>query len=343
MGAPMPDRAAVLTAFLDRAGWGMAARHPLAGDASNRRYERLIRPADGARAVLMDAPPDRGEDVRPFLSIARHLAALGFSAPAILGASAEDGLLLLEDLGDDLFARVAAREPACEEEMYAAAVDLLAELHRSPPPAGLDPYDAPTMARLACLPFEWYLPALDIHADAQAIKAFRAEIETLLAVHAPPSVLVLRDFHAENLLWLPARQGSARVGLLDFQDARVGHPAYDLVSLLEDARRDVPGDLQDRMRARYVAVSGSDADGMERACAVLGAQRNLRILGVFARLCVRDGKPGYVRLMPRVWGHLMRDLADADLAGLRERCLALLPPPEPDALERIAQRCGRMR
>ncbi|TCM79996.1 aminoglycoside phosphotransferase family protein [Rhodovulum steppense] len=333
----MPERSDVIAAFLSGAGWDGAARRPLAGDASNRRYERLT---DGLRtAVLMDAPAERGEDVRPFLAIARHLSGLGLSAPTILAADPGAGLLLLEDLGDDLFARVAVRDPAQEETLYAAAVDLLAEMHRTPPPSGLGAYDAATMARLACLPFEWYLPGIDAPAPDGSSEAFRAEIETMLAEHAPPSVLILRDYHAENLIWLPARQGVARVGLLDFQDALCGHPAYDLVSLLEDARRDVDPALQSRMRARYVAATGTAPDAFERAYALLGAQRNLRILGVFARLCLRDGKPGYLPLLPRVWGHLMCDLSHPDLAPLRAQVLDLIPSPEPDRLDRIARKC----
>ncbi|GAA0297416.1 aminoglycoside phosphotransferase family protein [Rhodovulum strictum] len=333
----MPERAEVIAAFLSGAGWGDATRRPLAGDASNRRYERLT---DGLRsAVLMDAPAERGEDVRPFLAIARHLSGLGLSAPAILAEDPGTGLLLLEDLGDDLFARVAARDPAQEETLYAAAVDLLADLHRAPPPSGLGAYDAPIMARLARLPFDWYLPGIDAPAPDGAAAAFRAGIETVLAEHAPPSVLILRDYHAENLIWLPDRQGAARVGLLDFQDALCGHPAYDLVSLLEDARRDVDEGLQARMRTRYVAATGTAPDSFDRAYALLGAQRNLRILGVFARLCLRDGKPGYLPLLPRVWGHLMRDLSHPDLAPLRAQVLDLIPPPEPDHLDRIARKC----
>ncbi|MBK1636151.1 aminoglycoside phosphotransferase family protein [Rhodovulum adriaticum] len=327
-------------AFLSGAGWGAAQRAPLAGDASNRRYERLTGGPDGAGAVLMDAPPQRGEDVRPFTAIARHLSGLGLSAPAILAEDAENGFLLLEDLGDALFARVIPRHPALEPTLYAAAVDLLADLHRAPPPGILPAYDADLMADLACLPFDWYLPALGRPAPAGAKQAFAAAIRAQLARHAPPSVLVLRDYHAENLIWLPSRTGTARVGLLDFQDAMVGHPAYDLVSLLEDARRDVPPPLQAHMLDRYIAASGADAGAFRRAYALLGAQRNLRILGVFARLCLRDGKPSYLPLMPRVWGHLMHDLSHPALAGLRSLVLRHLPEPTPALCHRIARRCS---
>lgn len=335
----MPERGAALSDFLCRAGWGAARRAPLAGDASHRRYERLSGGPGDATAVLMDAPPDRGEDVRPFLTIARHLTGQGFSAPAILAADVTRGFLLLEDLGDALFAHVVARRPDDEDLLYAAAVDLLARLHRAPVPE-VPAYDVQLMTDLACLPFEWYLTALDRPAPDREIAAFRAEMAALLAEHAPPSVLILRDYHAENLIWLPDRDGVARVGLLDFQDAMLGHPAYDLVSLLEDARRDVAPALQDRMRARYVAATGADGAAFARAYALVGAQRNLRILGVFVRLCRRDGKPGYLPLLPRVWTNLMADLDHPALSGLRDRLLRLLPPPTPARLEGIARQCA---
>lgn len=336
----MPDRSTALSEFLNQAGWGMAKRAPLAGDASNRRYERLTSGPDGMAAVLMDAPPDRGEDVRPFLAIARHLKGQGFSAPRVLAEDIASGFLLLEDLGDDLFARVVARAPDLEGPLYAAATDLLAQLHRAPLPEDLPSYDPALMASLACLPFEWYLPQNGQSAPEEESETFRAEIETLLAEHAPPSVLILRDYHAENLIWLPDRQGCARVGLLDFQDAMIGHPAYDLVSLLEDARRDVPSSVQAQMYARYVERTGMEPEAFARAYALLGAQRNLRILGVFARLCRRDGKPGYLPLLPRVWGHLMNDLSHPALEALRERVLRLIPPPAPDVIARIAAECS---
>lgn len=305
-----------IAAFLARCGWGDAARRPLAGDASFRRYERLTRP--GGPAVLMDAPPPH-EDVRPFLRVARWLTERGFSAPDILGESLEDGFLLLEDLGDDLYSRLLREGRADEEMLYAAAIDLLLALHRHDAPADLAPYDAARLVEEAGLFPDWYLPALT---GQPTSPAQRAEFDALLQDLAPRAVakrpiLVLRDFHADNLLWLPARQDAARVGLLDFQDAVAGHPAYDLVSLLEDARRDVAPALAARMLERYIAASGSDAMAMRDAYAILGAQRNIRIIGIFTRLWKRDGKPGYQAFMPRMWGLLERDLAHPALADLR--------------------------
>jgi aminoglycoside/choline kinase family phosphotransferase len=320
---PMPDRDALIDAFARRAGWGTALRRPLAGDASNRRYLRLVRDT-GETAVLMDAPPDRGEDVRPFIVIARHLAAVGLSAPAVLAEDVPAGLLLLEDLGDDLFARLAA-DPAMESPLYLAAAETLVALHRSPPPGGLVRFTPEAMAELARLVFEWYAPGTPEDAAEGLVMRLRDVLETA----APePSVLSLRDFHAENLLWLPGRKGAARVGLLDFQDAVIAHPAYDLVSLLHDARRDVGEETRSATFRHFLDLSGHDAAPFMAAAAALSAQRNLRILGVFARLAGRDGKTSYLRFLPRVWRLLNRDLDHPALGPLRDAALRLLPAPE---------------
>jgi aminoglycoside/choline kinase family phosphotransferase len=336
-----PDRAEAAARFLALAGWGGATRAALAGDASSRRYERLSR-ATGETAVLMDAPPATGEDVRPFTAIARHLAGLGLSAPLILAEDAEQGFLLLEDLGDALFARLLARDPAREAELYAAATDVLVALHRHPAPADLPRLDATTMPPLVAPVFDWY------HAGATGRPArpeARAALEDALAEAldclAPVSrpVLILRDYHAENLIWLPGREGAARVGLLDFQDARAGHPAYDLVSLLEDARRDVAEPTRQLAIRRYIEATGAAAETFEAALAVQGAQRNLRILGVFARLSLHFGKAQYVDMIPRVWAHLRRDLAHPALAAVA-RTTAPLPAPDPALLKRLKDLCG---
>ncbi|WP_210878398.1 aminoglycoside phosphotransferase family protein [Roseovarius autotrophicus] len=335
----MPDRSTDIAAFLSAVGWADAGARPLAGDASNRRYLRLTRP-DGIRAVLMDAPAERGEDVRPFLRIARHLSALGLSSPAILAEDTRAGLLLLEDLGDALFARVVEAHPEMEVPLYEAAADLLAELHRHAPPKGLACYTPALMADLASLAFDWYRPGATGR-DSPARNRFHAETETVLAaLPDTDSVLIQRDYHAENLLWLPERDGIARVGLLDFQDAMRGHPAYDLVSVLQDARRDVTPTLAETMVARYIDATGTNAQDFITAYHCLGAQRNLRILGVFARLCLRDGKPHYIDLIPRVWHHLLHDLCHPALSDLADLIQTELPAPTPAILAHLKSRCA---
>lgn len=311
----MTDRLSLSTAFLARAGWGEATRSKLAGDASFRKYDRLRR--GDTSAVLMDAPPPQ-ENIRPFIYIARHLESLAYSAPRILAEDAEHGFLLLEDLGDDLFARL-IRNGAAETPLYEATIDFLLDLHRQAAPSGIVPYDEQRLIDEVELFIDWYLPALTGRDVPQAQRQAFRFLWTILApeVAQEPHVLVLRDFHAENLLWLPQRRGPAKIGLLDFQDAVAGHPAYDLVSLLEDARRDVDPALAEVMLQRYISGSGVDDAAFRRAYAILGAQRNIRILGIFTRLWKRDGKPQYQAFMPRMWGLVERDLAHPALADLR--------------------------
>lgn len=338
----MTPRDAAIAAFLDAAGWGDATSAPLAGDASNRRYLRLARA--GATAVLMDAPPERGEDIRPFLAVTDWLRGHGLSAPRPMAADAGAGLLLLEDLGDDLFVRHAARSPADEGALYAAAVDLLAGLAASPPAVRigsgvaampLAAYNHAVLGREAALFTGWWLPAVSAISQGMASDFAGLVAAATGPVAAAREVLVLRDYHAENLLWLPERAGAARVGLLDYQDALAGHPAYDLVSLLEDARRDTAPELQAAMVRRYLAARPElDPEAFRAAYAALGAQRNLKIIGIFARLARRDGKSRYLALVPRVWRHLQRDLSHPALAPLADWVARHAPPPEPAVLAR---------
>lgn len=324
--------------FLAAAGWTDAERLPLAGDASARRYERLRR--GGTRAILMDVPPVSGLVVGPFLAVDRWLRAAGLSAPEVIEADEGRGLVLLEDLGDDLFARILAARPDREGALYAEAVDLLAHLQGLPPPAGQwspPPYDLEFLQREARLLVEWYLPATT---GAPVAPDLAAEFEALTAAALGPvaveRVAVYRDYHAENLLWLPERAGRARIGLLDFQDMLIGHPAYDLVSLLADARRDVPHELAQAMEARYVARTGAEPEAFAAAARTLSAQRNMKIVGLFTRLCRRDGKARYLDLLPRVWGHLVADLSHPTLAPLARFLSMHVPAPEPAVRARIA-------
>jgi aminoglycoside/choline kinase family phosphotransferase len=315
----MADRSAQMDAFVAAAGWGKARCAPLADDASFRRYLRLH--GDNGTAVLMDAPPPQ-EDVRPFLDVAGRLAALGYSAPTVMAADADAGFILLEDLGDDTFTRVLADRPDRETALYTLAVDLLIDLHRSAPDiAGLPVYNEVLLQAEADLLIDWYWPEVHGAPASNAVRrAYQAAWRPLFArAAAMPATLVLRDFHVDNLLWLDGRAGVARCGLLDFQDAVAGPSVYDLVSLLEDARRDVPAALADRLKRRYLAAMPAlDPDAFEAAYAILGAQRAAKVIGIFTRLWRRDGKPGYRHHIPRVWRWLEGDLKHSALAPVAD-------------------------
>ena len=336
----MSDRALLAASFLNAAGWGMASRSYLAGDASDRSYDRL-RMAGGS-AVLMDAPPGQGDDPAQFLAIAQHLSGIGLSAPQCLAQDLINGFLLLEDLGDGVYAKLIAANPALEPQLYTAAIDALVHLQSCAPPLDLPDLTASDWAKAAEFAVDWY--AFGVTGEQAVNTDFHSVLADLMQRHADGSrVLILRDYHAENLLWLPERGGIAKVGLLDFQLAQLGQPGYDLVSLLQDARRDVSGQVEVAMKARFVDLTGVETATFEIGYAVLGAQRALRVLGVFARLCLIGGKSGYLRLIPRVWDHLQRNLATPALAPLAKICADLLPEPTPQALAQIGSKCGHFR
>jgi N-acetylmuramate 1-kinase len=332
----MSERQAQSVAFLARAGWDGAERRFLAGDASDRSYDRLTRHGDGGRvetAVLMDAPPGKGDDPAVFLQVAAHLLGLGLSAPRCLAQDLTNGFLLLEDFGDGVFARLLSETPAREAPLYTAATDVVIALQSAPPMAGLPNLSAADWAEAGCFALDWYRKVA--LGDAGDREGFCAALQDVIARYADgPRVMILRDYHAENLLWLPDRAGLARVGVLDFQLAQLGQPGYDLVSLLQDARREVSRETEAAMIRRFKDRTGAD-DGFDAAYAVLGAQRALRILGIFTRLCRVAGKPGYLRLMPRVWGQLQRNLTHPATAPLARLCQRLLPEPTPEILSRI--------
>ncbi len=314
--------------------WSSAERRDLTADASNRRYERLS--SGGNIAVLMDAPPDKGEDVRPFVQIARYLDDLNLSAPKIHATDETRGFLLIEDLGDDLYAKVVQRTPDKESELYIAAIDALLEMQTLGPKADLPNYGSPQMIDAAQLLLDWYIKvATEAVLEKQE---FRALFEDLFAEHfSAEQVMVHRDYHAENLIWLPNRQGARRVGILDFQDAAWGHPAYDLASLLKDARRDVPEQIQKGMLAYFIQRTHFDADAFQAAYALCSVQRNMRIIGVFTRLCARDGKRHYPAMIPRVWRNLQDDLSHPALSKLQHWCQRNIPEPSDAILSRITQ------
>ncbi|MEE4189260.1 MAG: phosphotransferase [Roseobacter sp.] len=332
-------RADTAHAFIAANGWGDAQVRPLAGDASNRRYDRLTAP-DGRRAVLMDAPPDKGEDTKPFIAIAEWLTAQGLSAPRIYAKDTNAGFLLIEDLGDRLFAREMATAPELQEPLYRAAVDVLVRIHTATPPT-LPRYESTVTVPLACLAFDWYQRGTTGTVDTVAKTRFsEAFAPVMAALDETLTVLIQRDFHAENLLWLPDRAGAARVGLLDFQDAMIGHPSYDLVSILQDARRDVPNTIQTTMKRQYATATGTPAESFDAAYAVFGLQRSLRILGVFARLCLRDNKAHYVDLLPRVWEQMESNLEHPATAHLRSLIAGTLPAPDAKALDELKRKSG---
>ena len=339
------ERIAAIREFLARAGFGEAERTRIQGDASTRSYERLTR--EGITYILMnsprraDGPPVRdgkpysaiahlAEDVTPFLAMAQALRARGFSAPAIFAADRAQGLAVLEDLGSELV--VDGEPPAPVEARYDTAADLLAALHAQtlpptlPVDAGVDyrlpPYDLEALLIEAELLPDWYLPRLQARVGDSARADYGALWrEALTPVLQAPQTWVLRDMHSPNLLWLPEREGLARIGLLDFQDAVLGPAAYDVASLLQDARVDVPEMMEIALlsrytRARLIADATFDAPAFARAYATLAAQRASKILGIFARLDARDGKPQYLRHLPRVWNYLQRALAHSALAPL---------------------------
>ena len=352
MNRVVDARRDAMTAFLAESGWGTAELKPLPGDASTRRYIRLH--MGGRTAMLMDQPqhaeaPTAGPDATPearralgynatarlagadcgrFVATAHYLKGCGLAAPEVLSADIAQGFLVLEDLGDDLYTDVIAKG-GDERAMYQAAIEALARLHAKPAPAWLTPdkplfaYDETAMLAEVDLLTEWFLPpALKRPVPAELVEEHRALWREALRQIGGAPVFVHRDFHAQNLLWRTGQQNLARVGILDFQDALAGAPAYDVVSLLEDARRDVAPDLAEAMTESYIAASHKEGVSLDPAhfrltAAVLAAQRNAKIIGIFARLFKRDNKPRYLAHLPRVWRYMEHDLKHPALAKLR--------------------------
>ncbi|OYX63692.1 MAG: aminoglycoside phosphotransferase [Novosphingobium sp. 32-60-15] len=296
-------------AFLNKAGWVGATIEPLPGDASFRRYFRIRRST--GTAMLMYAPPPN-EDPEPFIRSARWLESNGMRAPIILAEQAGDGFVLLEDFGEVRMREYLDAWPQDEEEIYRVAIDALIKL-RGLPPGPFTNYTLAEYQREARLFTEWYVPARELYVDGRGWGTAWDEALAPLLARQRPGVTVLRDYHAENVMLLG---GLDSQGLLDFQDALVGHAAYDLVSLLQDARRDVSPGLEAKMLDYYLAQTGEGED-FRADYARLGAQRNAKIVGIFVRLWKRDGKPRYLDYIPRVWAALERDLAHPALAPVR--------------------------
>lgn len=353
----MNARTGEISEFLAANGYGDWTRHPLPGDASTRRYVRITR--DDKSLMLMDQPKGveapkcppgaseaerralgynamarlAGADCRPFAAISSFLIGHGLSAPRVLAADFARGFLVHEDFGDDLIARL-AEGGADVRPFYEAAIDALVRLHHIAAPTSLAlagqesvpllSYDALALATETMLLPAWFLKlATGREADAGAVAEYQALwAEVLSRVVPQRPIVTLRDYHAENIFWLPTRRQAARAGLIDFQDALAGHPAYDVISLLEDARRDVAPELANHMMARYVARARAEGvlvseEDFREAAAILAAQRNAKIVGIFARLFLRDGKPRYLAFLPRMWTYLARDLSHPALARLK--------------------------
>ncbi len=310
------DRDASRQAFLAGAGWAEADRRLLAADASFRHYDRLK--GGSSSAVLMDAPPDK-EPVEPFLLIAEILLDMGLSAPQILAADPAQGFVLLEDFGDRTFTQVLSRG-GDERALYRLALDVLITLQeRWKPELGqaLKPYDMNCLLAETRLLVDWFLPATTGRAAAPAVVESYLEAwrESLTEVAEQREVLVLRDYHVDNLMLLPGRSGPAACGLLDFQDALVGSPTYDLVSLLEDARRSLGPGLAEEMLDRWrQAFPDRDPEADAQSYACLGAQRSAKIAGIFTRLDRRDGKSRYLAHLPRVLRLIAEDIKHPALA-----------------------------
>lgn len=340
--------------FLRQSGWGGAAIVPLPGDASTRRYSRLR--LNGRSAMLMDQPQDAeapqcpagataeerhalgynavarlaGADCGRFVATAEFLRSRGLSAPQIYAADVRQGFVVIEDLGDDLYSDVLRGGPNDEYPLYEAAIDALATLHNEAAPAEISSqrplygYDETALLAEIDLMTEWFMPVALGHSTIEEDRLEHRDLwrTALRRVLESPRVFVHRDYHAQNLFWLPARKGVARVGMIDFQDAVAGTRSYDAISLLEDARREVAPDLAEAMMRRYVQEASRrghpiDGEAYREEAAIMAAQRNAKIAGIFARLYKRDHKPRYLSYLPRVWGYLERDLNHPALSPIR--------------------------
>lgn len=330
----MDNREQARQFFLTKNGWHEWDITSLAGDASPRKYFRLS--SGPNTAVLMDAPINSCGSLTPFIRIAEYLVVNGFSAPKIMTKDLSGGFLILEDLGDDLFSSILRSNPEMEVEIYLVALDILITLREKDLPPNIPAYTPKIQGDLASLSLTWYAQnILEDEVPRKDVTYLASLVSDAIADLNEKQVFVHRDYHAENLLWLPERSGQKRVGIIDFQDGSSGQASYDLVSLVEDARRDISDQLKSALLRKYANLTGDPLDVVEKRVAISGIQRNLRIIGIFARLAIRDSKSWYVDYIPRVWNYLMKDLEVANNVGLTSFVMETLPTPSLENLDKL--------
>lgn len=332
----MENREKELLEFLKKCKVDDYEVEKLKADASHRRYRRLKK---GEKSfIVMDAPPEK-ESTKEFIQMSQFLIASGFSAPEVIEHDQENGFLLLEDFGCYQVSTILAQkmfEDASEMEVYTKAMDVLIKLHKMQAPSFLANYDDQSMIKETTLFIEWYVSVIN---DAKLPRVMNEEYQKIVNYSLKltkifPKTTVLRDYHADNLMWLPERFGQQKIGLLDFQDAVLGSPIYDIVSLLEDARRDVSEEVVNAMISKYLkAFPQYNYKDFMTCYSILGAQRNLKIIGIFSRQSSKNKNPYYLSLLPRVWGHLNRDLKHPLLLPLKNWIEKALPNQIPSALK----------
>ena len=315
------DRSLLIDGFLTKVGWIGATRSMLAGDASFGRYERIT--FKNKTAILMDAPPP-AEDVRPFIKFTKHLTSLGYSVPRVISQDIDAGFLLLEDLGDKTYTNALAAG-VDEKRLYQSAVDVLINLHSlelsEAVPCDIESYDNKKLFAEAALFVDWHMAGILGNTVSNDVKNDFLDIwhKLLSSIRIKHETLVLRDFHADNLIWLPNRSGIRKCGLLDYQDAVRGFHAYDLMSLFEDARRDLkPGLASDLLDYYYESLPNFDRNEFNKVYVILSAQRHCKVIGIFSRLAIRDDKSGYLAHIPRCWDLLERACCNPELRILKD-------------------------
>lgn len=317
--------------FLQGTEWADWTAQPIPKDAGARSYQRLTGPG-GETVILAHDPSLAAREA--FVKISNHLLSIGLSSPKVLLQGRKDGFLVLEDLGTGLFPLVISQTPDLQNSLYSAAIDAIFAIVDAPPPP-VSRFGIAEMTDQAMLVFDWYGTTTDPSMKQRLLDVFSSHISA-------PDHLMLRDVHAENLLWLPDRKGPARIGLLDFQGARLASPLYDILSLLTDARRDVPQTIEDAALERAADHFGRPLTAVQTEAAALSLQRNLRILGVFARLCLRDSRPSYLQYVPRVRAHISKALAGLNVPRLEAVLDRTLPEATPTYLSKLEAKCGTL-